>query len=56
MHMHVNIVKPLASVKAFLDWQGFAKHQVGYGQLVKMLITLDPHGIFWSNFAYLYIF
>ena len=25
------------------------------GQLVKMLITLEPHGIFGSNFAYLYI-
>ena len=27
----------------------------GRGQLVIMLITLEPHGIFWSNFAYLYI-
>ena len=27
----------------------------GGGQLVKMLITLEPHGIFCSNFAYLYI-
>ena len=27
----------------------------GHGQLVNMLITLEPHGIFWSNFAYLYI-
>ena len=24
------------------------------GQLVKMLITLEPHGIFGSNFAYLF--
>ena len=27
----------------------------GRGVLVKMLITLEPHGIFQSNFAYLYI-
>ena len=26
-----------------------------YGQLVKMLITLEPHGIFLSHFAYLFI-
>ena len=25
------------------------------GQLVKMLISLEPHGIFGSNFAYLFI-
>ena len=28
---------------------------VGRGQLVKMLITLELHGIFGSNFAYLFI-
>ena len=27
----------------------------GCGQLVKMLISLEPHGIFGSNFAYLFI-
>ena len=27
----------------------------GCGQLVKMLITLEPDGIFGSNFAYLFI-
>ena len=27
---------------------------VGLGQLVKMLIILEPHGIFGSNFAYLF--
>ena len=27
----------------------------GRGQLVKMLITIEPHGIFTLNFAYLYI-
>ena len=26
--------------------------QAGRGQLVKILITLEPHGIFWSNFAH----
>ena len=25
-----------------------------YGQFVKMLISFEPHGIFGSNFAYLY--
>ena len=28
----------------------------GRRQLVKMLITLEPHGIFGLNFAYLFIF
>ena len=28
---------------------------MGYGQLVIMLITLESHGIFRSNFAYLFI-
>ena len=28
----------------------------GCGQLVKMLITLELHGIFGSNFAYLQVF
>ena len=27
----------------------------GRGQLVKILITLEPHGIFGSNFVHLYI-
>ena len=27
----------------------------GRGKLVKILITLEPHGILLSNFAYLYI-
>ena len=27
----------------------------GQDPLVKMLIALEPHDIFWSNFAYLYI-
>ena len=29
--------------------------QAGYGQLVKMLLILEPNGIFRSNFAYLFI-
>ena len=29
--------------------------QAGRGQFVKMLITLEPHGILGPNFAYLYI-
>ena len=28
---------------------------VGHGQLIKILITLELHGIFSLNFAYLYI-
>ena len=28
---------------------------VGHGRLVKILITFEPHGIFGSNFAYLFI-
>ena len=28
----------------------------GRDQLVKMLITFEPHGIFGSNFAYFHIF
>ena len=28
----------------------------GHGQLVKMLRTLEPHGIFALNLAYLYTF
>ena len=27
----------------------------GRGHLVKMLLSLEPHGIFGSNFAYLFI-
>ena len=38
------------------DGQGYAEHQSGdQAQLLKMLIILEPHGIFGSNFAYLYI-
>ena len=32
-----------------------SKSSATRGQLVKMLITLEPRGICWSNFAYFYI-
>ena len=55
--MHVNIAEPLACVTASFDGQGLAENQTGsHGELVKMLITLGPDGIFRSNFAYLLIF
>ena len=35
-------------------WTNFAEHQLKiWDQLVKMLITLEPRGIFTSNFVYL---
>ena len=50
IHMHVNIVNPLAYVTAFFDGQTLlSTNPVGCGQFVKMLITLEPQGIFWSN-------
>ena len=54
--MHVNIVQPLACVTALLmDEALLSISPVGHGQLVKMLITLELHGVFRSNFAYLFI-
>ena len=45
--MHVNIALSMACVTAYFDGRGFAEHQSGRrGQLVNMLITLEPHGIF----------
>ena len=29
--------------------------EASHGKLVKMRTTLEPRGLFWSNFAYLYI-
>ena len=56
IRMHVNIAEPLACVTASFDGQGLAENQTGsHGELVKMLITLEPDGIFRSN-AYLLIF
>ena len=34
---------------------GLSISLAGHGKLVKMLKTLEPHGIFSLNFAYLYI-
>ena len=45
--MHVNIVLPLASVTAFLMDEAFLSiSPAGRGQLLKMLIALEQHGIF----------
>ena len=39
---------------SIFDGQDFAEHQLKIGgQLVKMLITLEPRGIFGSTFIYL---
>ena len=54
--MHVNIILPLECVTALFDGRGLAEHHISRcGQLVKMLITLEQHDIFGSNFAYLFI-
>ena len=40
---------------SLFDGRGFAEHQLKiWNQLVKMRITLEPCGIFTSNFVYLY--
>ena len=47
----------LASVMRFLMDEGLLSIiSADCGQLVKMLITLERHGIFRSNFAYLFYF
>ena len=56
LRMHVKIVYPLACVTAFLIYEALLSiSPAGRSQLVKMLITLVPHDIFRSNFAYLNI-
>ena len=50
---HANVFEQLACVTAFLDGQGFAEYHSSL--LWSVLITLEPHGIFRSNFAYLFI-
>ena len=46
IHMHVNIVEPLACIASFLmDGALLSISSASCGQLVKMLITLEPHGI-----------
>ena len=45
-----------ACVTTFLMDEGWLSIiSAGCGQLVKMLIILEPHGLFESNFAYLFI-
>ena len=52
--IHVNIIYRLPCITVFFDGRGFAEHQLKiWDQLVKMLITLEPRGIFTSNFVYL---
>ena len=53
--MHVNIVYQLTSVTTFLmDEALLSISPAGRGQLVRMIITLEPHCIFETNFACLY--
>ena len=43
--MHINIIKPLAYVTALLIEEGLLSVSIACCvQLVKMLITLEPHG------------
>ena len=54
--MHVDIVLPLACITAFsMDEALLSISLVSRGQLVKILITLESHGIFESHCAYLFI-
>ena len=39
----------------FMDEALLSNSQTGRGKIVKLLITLEPHGIFGSNFEYLFI-
>ena len=53
--MHVNIPLPLAcETTLFIYRYGFAE-QIPACQLLKIFITLEPYGLFGSNFAYLFI-
>ena len=40
-------VYPLQCITAFFNGRDFSERQSSRGQLVKMLITLEPHGKFW---------
>ena len=54
--MHVNIPYPLACKTTFLMDEGLLSISPACcGQLVKILINLEPYWIFGSNFAYLFI-
>ena len=53
--MHGKIILPLACIIAFWMDEGLLSIiSVGCGQLMKMLINLEPHGICGSNYAYLF--
>ena len=54
--MHVNIILPLVCATAVLMDEGLLSIILaGSGQLVTMLITLEMHELFGSNFEYLSI-
>ena len=52
--MHVNIVERLASVTFFKTKALLSLSLACRDQVVKMLITLTPHGIFGSNCILIY--
>ena len=52
MYMHVNIVR---NNLFSMDEALLSTNPNGRCQFVKMLITLEPHDIFGSNFTYLFI-
>ena len=51
--MHVNILLPLAcEITFFMDEGLLSISPACCGQLVKILISLEPYGVFGSYFAY----
>ena len=48
------LIKSLACVTVFFLVDVLSISPTGRGQLVKVLITLEPHGIFRSNFTLLF--
>ena len=54
IHKHVNKFLPLACVIDFINVWSFAEHQSGWSWSMKMLITLESHGIFGYNCSYLF--
>ena len=56
IRVHVDLVLPLAFLTIFLmDEALLSTSPALRGRFVKMLITLEVHGIFGSNFAYLFV-
>ena len=54
--MHFNILLPLTTKLPCLMAKYLLKISPAYfGQLVIILITLEPYGIFGSNFVYLFV-